>query len=147
MVFSTTIFLFGFLPLSLLIYYIMPLKGRNLMLFLLSMVFYGFGEPAYIIVMLFSVTVAYLTGFPIGKHRESNPKRAKIWLILSVCLNLGMLLFFKYTNFFIENLALIPPLSGILEPIEGLTLPIGISFYTFQIMSYSIDPMKVNNDP
>lgn len=146
MVFSTTIFLFGFLPLSLLIYYIMPLKGRNLMLFLLSMVFYGFGEPAYIIVMLFSVTVAYLTGFPIGKHRESNPKRAKFWLILSVCLNLGMLLFFKYTNFFIENLALIPPLSGILEPIEGLTLPIGISFYTFQIMSYSIDLYRGKTD-
>ena len=74
MVFSSTIFLFGFLPLSLLIYYIMPLKGRNLALFLLSMVFYGFGEPTYVAVMLFSITVAYLTGFPIGKYRESNPK-------------------------------------------------------------------------
>ena len=146
MVFSSTIFLFGFLPLSLLIYYIMPLKGRNLALFLLSLVFYGFGEPTYILVMLFSVTVAYLTGFPIGKYRESAPKKAKFWLILSVCLNLGMLLFFKYTNFFIENLALIPPLSGILEPIEGLTLPIGISFYTFQIMSYSIDLYRGKTD-
>ncbi len=146
MVFSSTIFLFGFLPLSLLVYYIMPLKGRNLALFLLSLLFYGFGEPVYIAVMLFSVTVAYLTGFPIGKYRESDPKKAKFWLILSLCLNLGMLLFFKYTNFFIQNLALIPPLSDVLSPIEGLTLPIGISFYTFQIMSYSIDLYRGNTD-
>ena len=146
MVFSSTIFLFGFLPLSLLVYYVMPLKGRNLALFLLSMIFYGFGEPTYIVVMLFSITVAYLTGFPIGKYRESNPRRAKAWLAVSLCLNLALLLFFKYTNFFIENLALIPPLSGVLEPIEGLTLPIGISFYTFQIMSYSIDLYRGDTD-
>ena len=146
MVFSSTIFLFGFLPLSLLIYYIMPLRIRNLALFLLSLVFYGFGEPTYVVVMLFSVTVAYLTGFPIGKYRETDPKRAKFWLILSVSINLAMLLFFKYTNFFIENLALIPPLSDVLEPIEGLTLPIGISFYTFQIMSYSIDLYRGSTD-
>ena len=146
MVFSSTIFLFGFLPLSLLIYYIMPLRGRNLALFLLSLIFYGFGEPKYIAVMLFSVAVAYLTGFPIGKYRESHPRRAKIWLTVSLCLNLGLLLFFKYTNFFIENLALIPPLSGVLQPIEGLTLPIGISFYTFQIMSYSIDLYRGDTD-
>ena len=146
MVFSSTIFLFGFLPLSLLIYYVMPFKGRNLALFLLSMIFYGFGEPTYIVVMLFSITVAYLTGFPIGKYRESNPRRAKVWLAVSLCLNLALLLFFKYTNFFIENLALIPPLSGVLKPIEGLTLPIGISFYTFQIMSYSIDLYRGDTD-
>ena len=146
MVFSSTIFLFAFLPLSLLIYYIMPPKGRNLALFLLSLIFYGFGEPRYIAVMLFSITVAYLTGFPIGKHRESCPQRARLWLTVSLCLNLGMLLFFKYTNFFIENLALIPPLANILRPIEGLTLPIGISFYTFQIMSYSIDIYRGDTD-
>ncbi len=146
MVFSSTIFLFGFLPLSLLIYYIMPFKGRNLALFLLSLAFYGFGEPAYIAVMFFSITVAHLTGFPIGKYRESNPRRARFWLILSLCLNLGMLLFFKYTNFFLENLALIPPLSDAIHPIEGLTLPIGISFYTFQIMSYSIDLYRGNTE-
>ena len=146
MVFSSTLFLFGFLPLALLIYYVSPFKARNLMLFILSLIFYGFGEPVYIVVMLFSVTVAYLTGLPIGKYRESNPKRAKFWLTLSLCLNLGLLLFFKYTNFFIENLALIPPLSGVLTPIEGLTLPVGISFYTFQIMSYSIDLYRGNTD-
>ena len=146
MVFSSTIFLFGYLPLSLLIYYVMPLKGRNLALFLLSLIFYGFGEPTYIAVMLASVAVAYLTGFPIGKYRVSHPRRARVWLILSLCLNLAPLLFFKYTNFFLENLSLIPPLSGLIRPMEGLTLPVGISFYTFQIMSYSIDLYRGKTD-
>ena len=146
MVFSSTIFLFGFLPLALLIYYAVPFKVRNLALFILSMIFYGFGEPRYIVVMLFSITVAYLTGFPIGKYRESKPGVARFWLILSVCVNLAMLVFFKYTNFFIENLMLIPPLGNVLSPIEGLTLPIGISFYTFQIISYSIDLYRGDTD-
>ena len=146
MVFSSTIFLFGFLPITLLAYYLSPFKIRNLVLFLVSLFFYGFGEPTYIVVMLFSITVAYLTGFPIGKYRESNPRRARAWLIVSVALNLAMLLFFKYTNFFIENFARIPPLAGVLSPIEGLTLPIGISFYTFQIISYSIDLYRGDTD-
>ncbi len=146
MVFSSTIFLFGFLPLSLLIYYVLPFKWRNPALFLLSLFFYGFGEPTYIGIMLFSITVAYLTGFPIGRYRESHPRRARAFLILSLCLNGAMLLFFKYTNFFLENLALIPPLANVLTPVEGLELPIGISFYTFQIMSYSIDLYRGDTD-
>ncbi len=146
MVFSSDIFLFGFLPISLLVYYLVPFRVRNVWLFLMSLFFYGFGEPTYIVVMLFSVTVAYATGFPIGKYRESHPGRARVWLFVSLGLNLLMLLFFKYTNFFIENLALIPPLSGVLSPIEGLKLPIGISFYTFQIMSYSIDLYRGDTD-
>ncbi len=146
MVFSSTIFLFGFLPISLLVYYLVPFRVRNLWLFFVSLFFYGFGEPTYIVVMLFSVTVAYLTGFPIGKYRASNPRRARAWLILSLSLNLLMLLFFKYTNFFIENLALFPGLDRVLSPIEGLELPIGISFYTFQIMSYSIDLYRGDTD-
>ncbi len=139
MVFSTPLFLFGYLAISLLIYYFLPFKAKNLALFVLSLFFYGFGEPTYIILMLVSITVAYATGFPIGKYRESRPRRARGWLIASLFLNLAVLLFFKYTNFFLENLALIPLLAGVIRPIEGLTLPIGISFYTFQIMSYSID--------
>ncbi len=139
MVFSSTLFLFGYLPLALALYFIVPFKLRNGALFALSLLFYGWEEPIYILVMLFSVTVAYLTGYPIGKYRETDKPRARRWLILSVALNLIWLLFFKYTNFFIENLALIPGLSSVLKPIEGLTLPVGISFYTFQIMSYSID--------
>ncbi len=146
MVFSSTIFLFGYLAVTLLVYYVVPFRVRNLWLFLVSLFFYGFGEPTYIAVMLFSVAVAYLTGFPIGKHRESAPRRARAWLIVSLSLNLLLLLFFKYTNFFIENLALIPGLGDVLSPIEGLELPIGISFYTFQIMSYSIDLYRGNTE-
>ncbi len=146
MVFSTPIFLFGFLPISLLVYYLVPFRARNFWLFAVSLFFYGFGEPTYIVVMLFSVTVAYITGFPIGKYRESHPRRARAWLAVSLVLNLLMLLFFKYTNFFIENLALIPPFAGVLSPLEGLELPIGISFYTFQIMSYSIDLYRGDTD-
>ena len=146
MVFSSVIFLFGYLPLSLLGYYLLPRRARNAWLFLVSLVFYGFGEPVYIGVMLFSVTTAYLCGFPIGKYRRSNPARARVWLALSLSLNLSLLLFFKYTNFFIENLARIPPLASVLSPVGGLTLPIGISFYTFQIMSYSIDLYRGDTD-
>ncbi len=146
MVFSSTLFLFGFLPLALAIYFLVPFKFRNGALFALSLLFYGWEEPIYILVMLFSVTLAYLTGYPIGKYRETDKPRARRWLILSVVLNLGWLLFFKYTNFFIENLSLIPGLSSVLKPIEGLTLPVGISFYTFQIISYSIDLYRGHTD-
>ncbi len=146
MVFSSVIFLFGYLPATLLGYYLLPRRARNAWLFLVSLVFYGIGEPVYIGVMLFSVTVAYLCGFPIGKYRHTNPARARRWLALSLALNLSLLLFFKYTNFFIENFARIPPLASLLSPVEGLTLPIGISFYTFQIMSYSIDLYRGDTD-
>lgn len=139
MLFSSAIFLFGYLPLTLAIHAITPRRWRNIPLFLLSLLFYGWGEPIYIGVMMFSVTVAYLTGFPIGRYRECDPRRARRWLALSVVLNLAVLVFFKYTNFIIDNLSLIPALDRLLHPIEGLELPIGISFYTFQIISYSID--------
>ena len=115
-----------------------PFKARNAVLFVVSLIFYGWGEPKYIVVMLFSILVAYIFGFFVGKYRESAPKKARAYLIVSIILNLSALLFFKYANFFIENLALIPGLGG-LKPIEGLKLPVGISFYTFQIMSYTID--------
>ena len=139
MVFSSPVFLFAYLPLTLAVYYLMPLRWRNLALFLLSLVFYGWDKPIYIPVMLFSVTVSYLCGFPIGKYRDRDRHRARVWLVVSLVLNLSVLVFFKYTNFIIENLRLIPPLAGVLHPLEWLELPIGISFYTFQIMSYSID--------
>ncbi len=146
MVFSSAVFLFGFFPVVLGVYYLLPRRWRNGWLFASSLFFYGFGEPVYIAVMLISVSVAYLTGFPIGKHREHHPRRARAWLALSIGLNLATLLFFKYTNFFMENFARIPPLADLLSPIEGLTLPIGISFYTFQIISYSIDLYRGDTD-
>lgn len=146
MVFSSPVFLFAYLPLTLAVYYLMPLRWRNLALFLLSLVFYGWDKPIYIPVMLFSVTVSYLCGFPIGKYRDRDRHRARVWLVVSLVLNLSVLVFFKYTNFIIENLRLIPPLVGILHPLEWLELPIGISFYTFQIMSYSIDLYRGENE-
>ena len=138
MVFSSLIFLFAYLAITLVLYYAVPFKARNAVLFVVSLIFYGWGEPKYIVVMLFSILVAYILGFFVGKYRESAPKKARAYLIVSILLNLSALLFFKYANFFIENLALLPGLGG-LKPIEGLKLPVGISFYTFQIMSYTID--------
>ena len=88
MVFSSPVFLFAYLPLTLAVYYLVPRRGRNLALFLLSLVFYGWDKPIYIPVMLFSVTVSYLCGFPIGAYRERDPRRARIWLTVSLVLNL-----------------------------------------------------------
>ena len=125
MVFSSLIFLFAFLAVTIVAYYIVPFKFRNLVLFTVSAAFYAWGEPKFIVIMLFSILTAYIFGFFIGKYRESDPKKAKIFLAVSLILNLSALFFFKYTNFFIENLAELPGLSG-LEPVAAaLTLPIG----------------------
>lgn len=145
MVFSSLIFLFAYLTVTLLLYFIVPKKWRNAVLFTVSLLFYGWGEPAYIVIMLISILAAFLLGFPIAKYRESNRKKARMYMVLSLCSNLVFLLFFKYCNFFIENLSLIPFLS-FLEPIKGLALPVGISFYTFQIMSYTIDLYRGETD-
>lgn len=131
MVFSSLIFVFAYLPLTLLIYYAVPLKLRNTVLFAVSLVFYGWGAPRHIIVMLISVVSAYGFGFGIEKYRDTDKRRAKLFLALSVFVNLGILIFFKYYNFFARTAGL--------PVIEGLSLPVGISFYTFQILSYSID--------
>ena len=131
MVFSSLIFIFAYLFIALAVYYITPLKWRNLVLFAVSLVFYGWGEPKYIFLMLVSIIIAYGFGFFIEKYRESNKKLAKLFLALSLVGNLSFLLFFKYYNFFAENIGF--------ETIKELKLPVGISFYTFQIMSYSID--------
>ena len=131
MVFSSLIFIFAYLAITLTVYYIAPLKLRNLVLFIVSLAFYGWGEPKYIILMIISILIAYIFGFFIEKYRDSNQKLSKLFLALSLIGNLSFLLFFKYYNFFAENIGF--------SPIENLTLPVGISFYTFQIMSYSID--------
>lgn len=135
MVFSSLTFLFGYLPIVLVLYFIVPLKWRNLVLFLVSLFFYGWGEPVYILIMLLSIAVAYICGIQIEKYR-SEIRRARRFLIGAVIFNLLLLGFFKYWDFFARNLSLIP---GIHIPELGLRLPIGISFFTFQIMSYLID--------
>jgi len=147
MVFSSLLFLFAYLAVTMVLYYLMPnTKIRNWVLFILSLLFYGWGEPVYILVMLLSILEAYVLGFFIAKHKDTDVKRARIYLVISLALNLLSLLFFKYCNFFIENLRLIPFLTNAIAPIEGLKLPIGISFYTFQIMSYTIDLYRGQTD-
>ena len=137
MVFSSTVFLLIFLPLVAIIYYICPRKLRNFILLAASLVFYGWGEPKYILIMLFSTVFDYCNGLGIGKCRaKGNEKGAKAVMILSCVGNLAILGFFKYTDFAIEN---INALSGAGISALGLALPIGISFYTFQTMSYTID--------
>jgi len=137
MVFSSLIFLFAYLPTVWLIYYVTPRKGKNLALFIVSLFFYAWGEPVYVLLMLASITLAYLFGLLIGMYRDEKPHRAKIFTALSVCVSLSFLLFFKYYNFFAFNLSRVPMVE--IPTIAGLALPIGISFYTFQIISYTVD--------
>ena len=137
MVFSSTTFLLAFLPLVGILYFICPKKLRNALLLVFSLLFYGWGEPKYILIMLFSTVFDYCNGLAIGHFRTAGkPKGAKAVLVVSVVGNLSILGFFKYTDFAITNLN---GLLGTAIPALGLLLPIGISFYTFQTMSYTID--------
>lgn len=137
MVFSSTTFLLAFLPLVAILYYICPRKLRNGLLLVFSLLFYGWGEPKYILIMLFSTVFDYCNGLAIGHFRsKGRAGGAKAVLVISVVGNLAILGFFKYTDFAISNLN---GLLGTAIPALGLLLPIGISFYTFQTMSYTID--------
>ena len=138
MLFSSVTFLFAFLPLCLGIYYIVAEKYRNPVLFLFSLIFYAWGEPVYIILMLISITVNYFLGSYIDDFREQNqPKMAKGILIICILFNLLFLGFFKYAGFVSESVNQL--LHTEVLPVLNLPLPIGISFYTFQAMSYVID--------
>ncbi len=140
MVFSSLEFLFFYLPAVLLIYFLIPSKylaARNFALLLVSLLFYGWSEPSYIWIMLLSIVVDYTCGRLVGKYKRSAPRKAKAALIASVVLNLSVLAFFKYADFIVQNLSYIPMFSN-LKPL-GLALPVGISFYTFQTMSYTLD--------
>ena len=137
MVFSSTVFLLLFLPLVALVYFLCPRKARNTVLLIASLLFYGWGEPKYILIMLFSTVFDYCNGRGIGYFRDrGREKAAKAVMWISVVGNLAILCFFKYTDFAIENINSLLS-AGI--PALGLALPIGISFYTFQTMSYTID--------
>lgn len=138
MVFSSVTFLFYFLPILLLIYFIVGRKWQNIILLIASLVFYAWGESLYALIMLFSITGNYFFGLVIDKHRNKTSfKKIFIW---SLVFNIGMLGFFKYTNFLCDNLnILLGFLSLPLIHIKNIHLPIGISFFTFQAMSYVID--------
>lgn len=135
MVFSSLIFLFIFLPIFLGIYFLVPKKIKNLILFLFSLVFYAWGEPIYVVIMLFSTVYDYTIGLFMDRYR-SNKYIPRVCLVLSILGNMGMLMFFKYSNFFIEN---INNIFNMNVDLLSVALPIGISFYTFQTMSYTID--------
>ncbi len=132
MIFSSITFLFYFLPIVLAIYYLVPKKLKNIVLLMASLFFYSYGEPKYVFIMILSIIFTYIFGMLISK----NEKDKKIYLILSISINIGILIYFKYTNFIIQNINL-----WLTRKIEfiNVILPIGISFYTFQLISYTID--------
>ena len=134
MLFSSITFLYAFLPVVLVLYFTAPKRLRNLILLLASLIFYAFGEPVYISLLIFSSLCDYLHSLYIESHR-GEPK-AKIALISSMTINLLLLGFFKYADFFIST---INGILGTSIPTLGIPLPIGISFFTFQTMSYTID--------
>ena len=137
MVFSSVLFLFQYLPLVLLCYYLTPLRWRNLTLLALNLVFYAWGEPVYIVIMFASTAIDYTHGMLVDKcKRRGNDKGARLAVCSSVFFNLALLFFFKYWDFIAGSLA---SLGLPFMPRLGLSLPIGISFYTFQTMSYTID--------
>lgn len=137
MVFSSLLFLFRFLPAVLLAYYIAPEKWKNLVLFVSSLIFYAWGEPVYVVLILISTLVDYLAGRAVAYCRiKGYRKRAVVALLCSVMINLSLLGFFKYGNFLLR---IVHRLTGVGVPALHLALPIGISFYTFQTMSYTID--------
>ncbi|EQK44506.1 MBOAT, membrane-bound O-acyltransferase family protein [[Clostridium] bifermentans ATCC 19299] len=135
MVFSSIVFLFTFLPITLILYYISPRKMKNIVLLLISLIFYAWGEPVYVFLMMFTTVVDYLIGLLINKYRRNKIKSKRIF-IFAVLVNLGILGFFKYYGFVIENINSVFSLN---IGYNQLPLPIGISFYTFQTLSYVID--------
>lgn len=143
MVFSSLTFLSIFLPVTLAIYYIVPNTIKNLILFIASLLFYAWGEPVYVIIMIFSTIVDFIHGKVIAYY-YNNPNKKRLFLMSSIIINLSLLGFFKYSDFLIQNINDIFDLS--IKKLN-LSLPIGISFYTFQTMSYTIDVYREKCKP
>ena len=146
MLFSSIPFLYYFLPAVLLVYFLVPARLRNAVLLISSLIFYGWGEPKYVILMIATIAAFYLCGLAIGRA-ESRTVR-KVWLTVSVVIGIALLTVFKYADFFIQSFAAV---TGLSVPLLKLALPIGISFYTFQCMSYAVDvyrgTAKAQKDP
>lgn len=140
MLFSSIVFLFTFLPAVMILYYLLPVRFRNVILLLASLVFYAWGEPVYLFLMLLSILFNYFSGLDIARNLQDK-RAAKRSLVFNLIINLAVLGFFKYEGFVLDTL------NGILPvhiPYHALPLPIGISFYTFQILSYIIDVYRGN---
>lgn len=134
MLFSGIPFLYYFLPTVLILYFIVPNKCKNIVLLFSSLFFYGWGESKYVFLMLSVIGCGYILGLLIGKYREQ--KKGKVFLFLSVIIDVAVLAYFKYADFFIENFN---SFTGLQVPLLKIALPIGISFFIFQILSYDID--------
>lgn len=138
MVFSSLTFLFIFLPVLMAIYFAVPskyIKARNIVLLVFNLIFYAYGEPKNCLVMIVSIFMNYLFGVLVDKHRE-NEKQAKFWVFVAVLFNIGILIYFKYLEFIVENIS---SLFNAEITVQTILKPIGISFFTFQGLSYVID--------
>ncbi|MBO4898184.1 MAG: MBOAT family protein [Clostridia bacterium] len=145
MVFSSSVFLFGFLPVALIFYYLVFKNSRtcqNVFLFIISIFFYAWGEPVFVLVMLLSILVNWFCALIMAKH-GADLKRKKAWLIVGIVFDILVLFVFKYLNFFAENIGYL--FSADLK-LRKIALPIGISFFTFQAMSYIIDVYRGKKD-
>lgn len=143
MVFSSITFLFMFLPVVLAVYYIVPDKAKNIVMLLASILFYAWGEPVYVVLMILSILFNYICGRDIGV-KEEDPVKAKRSVIFAVTVNLLFLGFFKYYGFLIETVNAVLPTD---IPYRELPLPVGISFYTFQALSYIVDVYRKKTEP
>ena len=139
MIFSSIPFLYYFLPLVLLVYFLMPWRGKNAVLLIASLIFYGWGEPKLLGLMVLTIALFYGCGLAIGRAQSQRWK--KIWLGVSVVCGVGLLGVFKYADFFVSSLNAV---TGLSLPLLKLALPVGISFYTFQCLSYTIDVYRGN---
>ena len=134
MLFSSVPFLYYFLPVVLAVYFLVPKNWKNTVLLVSSLVFYAWGEPKYVFLMITTIALFYGCGLAMGK--SERPGWRKFWLIVSVAVSLGLLAVFKYADFFVDSFNAV---TGLSIPLLKLALPIGISFYTFQCLSYTID--------
>ena len=139
MLFSSVIFLYYFLPAVMIVYFLVPRSLKNTVLLLFSLVFYGWGEPKLLFLMIFTILMFYGCGLMIGRCQSRKGKKA--WLTVSVVISIGLLAIFKYADFFIDSFNAV---TGLSVPLLRLALPVGISFYTFQSLSYTIDVYRGN---
>ena len=143
MSFTTIAFMFRFLPIFLIVYYVVPTRYKNLILLIGSFVFYAWGQHFYLLLLMLSIVVNYTFGRLIGERRAQR----KPLLILGLIYNFGLLVFFKYTNFFIENINALLTATHIQIPTISVVMPLGISFYTFQVVSYLVDVYRGDQRP
>ena len=139
MLFSSVTFLYYFLPAVLILYFLVPRFLKNTVLLISSLIFYGWGEPKLLGLMIFTILMFYFCGLMIG--RSQTQKEKKLWLTVSIVISIGLLGLFKYADFFIDSFNAV---TGLSIPLLRLALPVGISFYTFQSLSYTIDVYRGN---